>query len=238
VRILVLQHDSDAPAGLFADWARSRGHELEVVVVPQPGRCPATCPATAGLDAVVSLGSERSVVDSPNPWIAREIEFLAQAHERDLPILGVCFGGQALAKALGGTVARARHREVTWRMIDSEEPDLITPGPWLFWHEDLFTLPPGARLLAGSDAETIAFASGASVGLQFHPEADADLAELWFEGARPKWSSYGVDEAQLRGEISRHGPGARNRAFDLFDRVERCWSETGAGELAGRPSLG
>jgi GMP synthase (glutamine-hydrolysing) len=234
VRILILQHDSDAPAGLFADWARSRGHELEVVAVPQLGGRP----ASDGLDAVVSLGSERSAVDSPNPWIAREIEFLTQAHQRDLPILGICFGGQALAKALGGTVARARQREVTWRMVDSEAPDLITPGPWLFWHEDLFTLPPGAQLLAGSDAETVAFASGASIGLQFHPEADADLADLWLEGARPKWSSYGVEEAQLRGEISRHAPGARDRAFDLFDRVERHWTEAPVGELAVRPGLG
>jgi GMP synthase-like glutamine amidotransferase len=234
MRILVLEHDADAPAALLSAWADSRGHELNAV----PGRRPATWPAPDDVDAIVSLGSDQSAVQSGVPWVAREIEFLATAHARRVPILGICFGGQTLAKALGGSVTRARSREVTWREVPSAERELITEGPWLFWHEDRFTLPPGARLLGGTPEQTAAFTSGASIGLQFHPEADTGRAEAWLEGARPKWASYGVDENQLRDEIDRYGPGAPVRAFDLFDRVARWWAAAPAPQLAGQPGLG
>jgi GMP synthase (glutamine-hydrolysing) len=231
MRILVLEHDSDVSAWLLADWARRRGHRLDVVAVRHLGRWP----TPEEVEAVVSLGSESSVHGSSDPWIAREVDFLAAAHERAVPILGICFGGQTLAKALGGIVAPASRAEVTWREIDSVDPELIAPGPWLLWHEDRFALPPGGRLLAGADPETIAFACGTSIGLQFHPEADAELARRWVRGARTRLASYGVEEAELERQIERHGPGARDRAFDLFDRVVRSWE---AARSAGRPQLG
>ena len=226
MRILVLEHDADAPAALLVAWADSRGHELEVV----PGREPDAWPAIDEFDAVVSLGSEQSATQSDVPWVAREIEVLARAHDSRIPLLGICFGGQALAKALGGMVARAARREVTWRTVPSAEPDLVPEGPWLFWHEDVFTLPPGARLLSGTPDETVSFISAASIGLQFHPEADTGCAETWLNGARPKWESYGVDERQLRSEIERYGPDAQERAFDLFDRLAAWWAMAAAEE--------
>jgi GMP synthase-like glutamine amidotransferase len=231
VRILVLEHDPDVPAWLLADWAQRRGHRLDVVAVRHLRRWP----EHDELEAVVSLGSEASAHGSPDPWIDREVEFLAAAHERAIPILGICFGGQTLARALGGIVAPAPRPEVTWREIERVDPELITSGPWVLWHEDLFTLPPGARLLAGSDSETIAFACGTSVGLQFHPEADAELTRRWIEGARRKLVSYGVDQAELEDETERRGAGARDRAFDLFDRIARSWKTA---RVAGRTALG
>jgi GMP synthase (glutamine-hydrolysing) len=231
VRILVLQHDPDAPAGLLAEWAQAREHELQVIAAPSLRGWPARGDA----DAIVSLGSEHSALDLSRHWIRDEIEFLAAAHARSIPILGICFGGQALSEALGGVVSKASLAEVTWRVIDTRAPELITAGPWLFWHEDLFTLPPGARLLAGRDAEVVAFAHGASIGIQFHPEADAEIVHGWIEGAGDKLRSYGVDPAEFEREIERHGPDARERAFDLFDRVARWWSAVPVG---GRSSLG
>ena len=97
MRILVFEHDSDAPAALLVAWAESRDHELDVVA----GREPGSWPAIDDFDAIVSLGSEQSAMQSDVPWVAREIELLARAHERRVPVLGICFGGQALAKALG-----------------------------------------------------------------------------------------------------------------------------------------
>lgn len=231
MRIVVLEHDPDVPAWLLADWAQSRGHRLDVVAVRHLRRWP----EYDEVEAVVSLGSEASAHASSDPWIVDEVEFLAAAHDRAIPILGICFGGQTLARALGGMVAPAPRAEVTWREIESLDPELITPGPWVLWHEDLFTLPPGGRLLAGRDTEAIAFACGTSVGLQFHPEADAQLARRWIKGARTKLASHGIDPAGLEHEVEHRGPGARERAFDLFDRVARSWERT---RLAGRPELG
>jgi GMP synthase-like glutamine amidotransferase len=231
VRILILEHQADAPACLLAEWAQARGHEIDVIDPaslrgwPEPGEA----------DAIVSLGSEHSATDTDRRWIAEEIEFLAAAHSASVPVLGICFGGQALSAALGGTVSRAPRAEVTWRPIETEEPELIPPGPWLFWHEDRFSLPPGARLLAGTESEVAAFADGTSVGLQFHPESDAAIARGWIEGGRDKLRAYGVDEAELEREIDRYGPAARDLAFDLFDRIAALWSDV---RMAREPSLG
>ena len=231
MRILILEHQADAPACLLADWAQDRGHDIDVIdPVSLQG-----WPEPRDADAIVSLGSEHSALDTDRRWIREEIQFLAAAHSASVPVLGICFGGQALSAALGGTVSRAPQAEVTWRSIDTQAPDLITAGPWPFWHEDRFDLPPGARLIAGSDTEVIAFADGASVGLQFHPEADATVVRGWLQGDRDKLRAYGVDEAELEHEIDRYGPAARELAFDLFDRIAAMWSDV---RLAREPSLG
>jgi GMP synthase-like glutamine amidotransferase len=231
VRILVLEHQADAPACLLAEWADARGHEIDVVA-PQSLDA---WPDLEAADAIVALGSEHSVLDASQPWIRDEIDFLAAAHSASVPVLGICFGGQALSAALGGTVSRAPQAEVTWRAIDSQDPDLITVGPWPFWHEDRFDLPPGARLLSGSEAEVAAFADGASIGLQFHPESDAAVVRGWVDGGREKLRAYGVDEGELEREIDRQSAGARERAFELFDRIAAAWSDV---RVAGQPSLG
>ena len=231
MRILVLEHDPHAPACLVAQWAQERGHELEVVAATSLSSWPAPDHA----DAVVTLGSEHSVNDASQGWIRDEIEFLAAAHRAGVPILGICFGGQALSVALGGVVSRLPVAEVTWRPIETSAPELITPGPWLFWHEDLFTLPPGAQLIAGSESEATAFADGASIGVQFHPEADAAVARGWINGARDKLRASGVDVAQLEREIEHHSPAGRNLAFELFDRIAGRWADVA---MASQPSLG
>jgi GMP synthase-like glutamine amidotransferase len=231
VRILILEHQADAPACLLGEWAHARRHDVDLVV-PQSL---AAWPEPTESDAIVSLGSEHSALDIERRWIRDEIEFLAAAHSASVPLLGICFGGQALSAALGGTVSRAPQAEVTWRPIETQAPDVITAGPWPFWHEDRFDLPPGARLLAGSETEVVAFVDGASVGVQFHPEADAAVVRGWVDGGRDKLRAYGVDEAELEREIDRYGPGARELAFDLFDRIAAMWSDV---RLAREPSLG
>ena len=115
---------AEAPAALLVAWAESRDHDLDLVA----GREPGSWPAIDDFDAIVSLGSEQSAMQSDVPWVAREIELLARAHERRIPVLGICFGGQALAKALGARVSRAPSREVTWRAVPSAEPELIPRG--------------------------------------------------------------------------------------------------------------
>ena len=231
MRILILEHQADAPACLLGEWARARGHDVDLVV-PQGL---AAWPEPGDADAIVSLGSEHSALDTERRWIRDEIDFLAAAHSASVPLLGICFGGQALSAALGGTVSRAPQAEVTWRLIETQAPDLITAGPWPFWHEDRFDLPPGAKLVAGSEAEVVAFVDGASVGLQFHPEADAAVVRGWVDEGRDKLRAYGVDAAELEREIDRYGPAARELAFDLFDRIAAMWSDV---RMAREPSLG
>jgi GMP synthase-like glutamine amidotransferase len=221
MKILILEHEPEVPAGLLGRWAGSRGHALRTLQVPRLR----IWPAPGDWDAVVSLGSDRSTHASPDAWIAREVEFLRQVHHCGVPVLGICFGGQALALALGGSVRRGGFVEVGWSVMDSTEPKLLPHGPWFRWHEDVFTVPPGGREVARSDAGPLAFVSGHSIGLQFHPEADAALIGEWIDGARQRMDQLAIDEPALREEVAAHADGAGARAEDLFDRIARHWRE-------------
>lgn len=219
MEILVLEHQSDVPAALFADWARERGHTLHTLAVPELERWP----DPRAFNVVVSLGSDASIHASPDAWIARELEFLRNAHDSHVPVLGICFGAQALAKALGGEVSRAQSIQLEWTELDSHDRELIPPGPWLRWHEDVFTVPPGARELASADSVPLAFVQGSSVGVQFHPEVDAELAGAWIESWQRTLLEHALDDGTLRRQVALAAPGAPARASDLFDRIARLW---------------
>jgi GMP synthase-like glutamine amidotransferase len=221
LEILVLEHEREVPAALFGDWAVARGHTLRTVTVAELTRFP----DPHALDVVVSLGSDRSIPASHEPWIAPEIEFLRSAHECHVPVLGICFGAQALASALGGEVSHAAQLALDWTTLDTHDGALISTGPWLRWHEDILTVPPGARELASVGSVPLAFVHGSSVGVQFHPEVDAELAHAWIEDSRRTLSERAVDLAALRRQVAHAAPGAPARAHELFDRIARLWRE-------------
>jgi GMP synthase-like glutamine amidotransferase len=221
LEILVIEHEREVPAALFGDWAQSRGHALRTVAAATLTRWPD--PGT--LDVVVSLGSDSSIPEAREPWIAREIEFLRNAHERRVPVLGICFGAQALASALGGEVSRAARLALDWTTLDTYDDALISRGPWLRWHEDILTVPPAARELARGGSVPLAFVQESSVGLQFHPEVDAELAHAWIEDSQRRLRERAVDLASLRRQVALAAPGAPARAHELFDRIARLWCE-------------
>ncbi len=215
MRISFLQHEPEAPPGYLAEWAVERGHSVAVVEVPAIE----LWPRPEVQDLIVSLGSDHSVHASPDRWIAEEIDFVRAARAASVPLLGICFGGQLLAAAFGGRALRAPAARAEWREISTSVPRLIPPGPWFRWHEDMFEIPPGAELLAGTPSAPMAFALGSIVGLQFHPEVGRELTEAWVDGGRERLWSQRINERHLRGEIERCAAGARARAFGLFDRV-------------------
>jgi GMP synthase-like glutamine amidotransferase len=217
--ILVLEHEREVPAALFGDWAHERGHALRTVSVPELERWPD--PQAYG--AVVSLGSDRSVAAARERWIAQEIEFLRRAHDSGVPVLGICFGAQALSSALGGEVSHAARIALDWTTLETHDRELISPGPWLRWHEDVLTVPPGAREVARTGAVTLAFVQGTSVGVQFHPEVDAALAHAWIEESERKLLERAIDQADLRRQVALAAPGAPARARELFDRIAELW---------------
>lgn len=224
MEILVLEHEPEAPAGLLADWAGERGHTLRVLEVPALARWPEPTAA----DAIVSLGAESSVHGSTEDWIARELDFLRLAHVLAVPVLGICFGAQALAAALGGEVTRAPRPAVEWSTLERSEEALIPRGPWLRWHEDVFTVPPGARELAGAGGVPLAFAAARSVAVQFHPEADAAIARGWIASSRERVRELPDGLRTLQAQLEGDEEGARERASDLFDRVVAYWWRGGA----------
>lgn len=215
MRALVLQHDRDAPAGLLAEWAAARGWTLEVVRLDL-GQAP---PEVGGFDRVVSLGSEQSADDDAVPWQAAEQATLRAAIDAGVPVLGICFGGQALARAAGGGVRRAARPEIGWVDVgaDADGPlgAALASGPWFEWHGDEILPPAGAEVLARNPSGVQAFRIGPHVGLQFHPEVDVALVDRWIEADRERRRA----PADLAEQTRRLAPGARERAFALFDAL-------------------
>ena len=185
-RALVICHSANEGAGRVGERLRERGFEFEPMVVVDDPAMPVShipFPDPAQFDLVAAFGAPWSVYDTDTigSWITREMQVLRHAHDRGIPVLGVCFGAQALAAALGGLVTRAPEPEIGWHCIDADEK-WISPGPWFQWHHDRFTLPPGATELARSARASQAFRCGRSFGVQFHPEVDDTVVRDWLDG--------------------------------------------------------
>ena len=196
----------------MSEWATARGARIDVVRSPEV----VGWPDPRSVDAVVALGSDRSVRASTDPWIAPQLDFLRAAHAARVPVLGICFGGQALAAALGGTVAPAPRTEIGWIEVDGDDG---YGGSWFTWHEDAFTVPPGATELARAASGPQAFAFGRSVGLQYHPEVTEAIVDGWLATG----GDAVPDPEPLRRETARRARGARERALALFDRISADW---------------
>jgi GMP synthase (glutamine-hydrolysing) len=169
-------------------------------------------------DLIVSLGSEFAAFDDSIPFVPREALLFEDAIEGDVPILGLCFGGQMLSRVLGGRVYRSEKCEIGWLPVRSNDPDLVSEGPWFQWHFDVFTAPPGADVLAVTDIGAQAFVAGRSLGLQFHPEVTPAIMEEWVRVYPHELRAEGVDPKGLLAETRRRAADARRATWRLLDR--------------------
>lgn len=220
-RALVIQHEVDGPAGHVGRYLQTRGFDIDVVQVLD-GSGPESSvpfPDPRRYDLLVPLGSVHSVYDhgTIGSWIHREIDALRLADREGIPVLGICFGCQALAAALGGSVEKAPRGEVGWITIDSDEP-AIGGGPWFSWHTDRVVLPPGAVELARTEVCTQAWRLRRNAAVQFHPEVDADLVTAWVSAAGPAYfDRNGLDPRDLLDGVTRHGDSAREGCQRIVD---------------------
>lgn len=185
-RVLFVRNDPTAPEALLGEVFTEFGLEVRTFDVLDP-RQPddpvlgVRFPDPADYAAIVPLGARWAVYDDRLPWIADEMALLRGALTAGVGVLGVCFGGQLLARALGGTVARSPEPEIGWHDVHSDDPALVPHGPWFQWHFDRLTPPPGAIEVARNARATQAFVRGRALGLQFHPEVDAALVQQWID---------------------------------------------------------
>lgn len=205
-RVLFLYNDPTAPAALLGDAFAENGFDIDTFDVVPAHRADdpvfdVSFPDFTGYDVVVPLGARWAVYDErlAGAWVGTEIDLVRRALDSGVGVLGVCFGGQLLARALGGAVSRSPQPEIGWHDVHSSRPALVPHGPWFQWHFDRITLPPNAVEVAGNPRATQAFVQGRAMGLQFHPEVDYDLVEQWIIGDDDGgMAALGVDADGLR----------------------------------------
>ncbi|MEW6742139.1 MAG: glutamine amidotransferase [Planctomycetota bacterium] len=216
MQLIILKTGSTVPRvlaqrGDFEHWiaaaAQVAFERFQVIDVVRGDALPQPSPQRP----VIITGSPASVHDR-EPWSERAAAWLREAVAREVPVLGICYGHQLLAHALGGRVGRNPNgREVGVRRVWFEESDLLfedlsSPLEVYESHSDAVLEPPaGARVLARNDHTFVqAFAVGRHTrGVQWHPEFDAEILRGYLDerAAEIDRESGPGTAARLRAEV-------------------------------------
>ena len=236
MKILVVQHDDDGPAGLFGERIDALGGERTTVL---PHRGEALPDGPQGFAGAVFLGGPMSVAgDAVAPHFPQVFRLARAFHEAGTPLIGICLGSQILARALGKEVYRNPETEFGFCAVELTEEGRADPlfaglGPTLHpmqWHEDTFDLPDGAVLLAtGTACRNQAYrASSTTYGVQFHPEVDRGIVEAWAAMPEAQAASGAAElEGVMRAQLSLHLAKAEAVGRTLADRWMRLLTERG-----------
>jgi GMP synthase-like glutamine amidotransferase len=226
MRALFIEHDHVSLGGPIWRAFEKHGYEIErFSVVPEDKfaipNVMVNFPNFSEFDLIVPMGAPWGAYEDQRigNWLLPELEKLTKAHNDGIPILGICFGGQLMARALGGSVARSPKAELGWYEIQTDDKTLIPTGPWFEYHWDRWGLPKGAVEIARSEIASQAFTFGRTLGLQFHPEIVPQVLEAWLamDGGCAEVEAEGVDVAQLRKQTAERKIESERRAFELVD---------------------
>lgn len=186
-RVLVFQHSDASPLGIMAPILANAGVAVEVIDGETGCRLPHDAAEASG---VILLGGAMSANDDARcPHFPELLDLIRAFTAAAKPVLGVCLGGQLIARALGGSVMEQSKGEFGFTALhgrDGVERDpllggLKLPAHVMQWHNDHFTLPKdAAHLLESAACPGQAFRVGArTYGFQCHFEVDAAILGRW-----------------------------------------------------------
>ncbi|MET0448746.1 MAG: gamma-glutamyl-gamma-aminobutyrate hydrolase family protein [Aeromicrobium sp.] len=175
-----------------------------------------------GSDLVLLLGSDKAAHEPK--WmdvVKAETLFIRAALAAGTPVMGICYGAQVMARALGGTSWRADQPELGWGRIDTIDHVLCPEGPWGQMHSDVFAPGPTSRVIGTSwrgPQCIIDDSFGArAIAWQFHPEVTPTTYERWVHEAY--LGDTGVDSKDLIRQAHAHAASSRNLAHTLTDNA-------------------
>ncbi|UYN84831.1 MAG: type 1 glutamine amidotransferase [Microcella sp.] len=225
MRVLFIQHDHVSPLGPVGERFAQLGFDIDThLVVPEESfsspNVATEFPDRGDYDVLVPLGAPWGAWDDAciGRWLLPEISWLRDAVSGGMPVLGICFGGQLVARAMGGSVSPAPRAEIGWTSIWSDQPSLVGNGPWFQFHYDRWAVPPGAVELARTPAASQAFTIESTLAVQFHPELDAAGLQGWLDwGGASKIREAGLDPDIMLAETVATADAARDRTYALVD---------------------
>ena len=211
LRAIVLQHDDDITLGNLEPVLRERGFDIHLVDAAND--VPALDPNDG--DIVIVLGGEKAAYDTEkHPHLLDEMRYIRARVEANKPIFAVCLGAQLMAGAFGGRNYRGEKPDLGYQDIQLTEAGLASPVRhvagvgMLVWHSDHYTLPEEATLLGTSTAyPNEAFSIGdRALAVQFHPEVNDEMHEVWTQGSRELFAANDVDDEEWRALGRIHNP--------------------------------
>jgi GMP synthase (glutamine-hydrolysing) len=183
-------------------------------------------PDVTSIEAAIVLGTPTSVRDYlKHEYLKKVFAFTAAAVKHDLPFLGVCFGGQFLARVLGADVRRNEVREIgIYQAMLTEEGhrDKLFAGfepqfNVFHWHGDTFNIPFGATLLAtGETCRNQAFRKKNAVGIQFHIEPRIDEIPIWCDEYLTELAEEGKTKEAIVADYNAHANQMRALSFRIM----------------------
>jgi GMP synthase-like glutamine amidotransferase len=213
LHVLILQHEEPTPPGHVIEWLEGHGATYDVYRIDLDEREL----KLDDYDLIVSLGSEFAAYDDSHEFVRREERLMRRAVDEDVPVLGLCFGGQMLARVLGGRVYRGDESEIGWLPLRTSDPSLVPEGPWFQWHFDVIEAPPGSEVIAETDLGAQAFVAGRSLGLQFHPEVTPEIMDEWVRAYRHELDQEGVDPDTLLDETNAKADEHKRTSWQLLE---------------------
>jgi len=210
---LVLQHIDCEDLGTIEQAMIHRGISYRYVRLFDGDPLPEDIKNYSGL---IILGGPMNVYEEDvYPYLKDEDILIKEAVKRRIPVLGICLGGQLIAKATGAKVNKGAKKEIGWYDL------LLTPGgkadkvfknfperlTVFQWHGDTFDIPSDATHLAGSVLfPNQAFRIGDNIyGLQFHLEVTQKMISRWMNEYKDELSSLDyIDPEKIIKDTDKH----------------------------------
>lgn len=240
--VAVVQHEPSVPPGSIGDVLAEKGvphHVIEAWKEPE-------WPAAGELGGLVVLGGTMNVDElDAYPFLGTSRSLMADAIERSVPVMGVCLGSQMMARVLGGDVFRAEPRNAFFSPVEVADDPVVAPfasAPVLQFHEDTFSLPPGAEELARSTRSGLLQAfryGGRAYAVQFHFEVDTEILTGWCRnvGERAMAGEWGIPAGDLLAQAETYMAAQRRAGRELFERFLELARETAGPEGPAAESL-
>jgi len=200
MRVLIIQHVACEGPGLLEDVLLRKGWEIDLRCMELPGT---SLPADLNdYQAFIILGGPMGAYEEGiYPYLFKVQDLVRKAVDTGIPTVGICLGGQIVARALGADVGPNPIKEIGWSPVqllpEGMKSPLFSDLPSIFsvfqWHQDTFSLPPGAVLLVkGEDCENQAFVYGGHIwAMQFHLEVTPAMIEQWTQIYKDELCNYG-----------------------------------------------